>query len=227
MSDHAKRAEPFAVLLLLFLSSVLHAEPLAAQDAGSPGTEAKRSFSPDKRWEFNADTDQPELLKAGTDQVALSFPEDSGYGSPTIQWASDSRRLAFRYSAGREDRISLYQLNGEQWTDLDSPNDSEEIRALVNRATKSEVKRSGSTEDKLRFIRYNVALERWVDPNTAILSAVEHDKGKADEFFIEVGFLLTLKFDHAGDWKIVKTHRMSHEEIRRIESNLDSPEARP
>ena len=49
MSDHAKRAEPVPVLLLLFLSSVLHAEPLAAQDAGSPGTEAKRSFSPDSQ----------------------------------------------------------------------------------------------------------------------------------------------------------------------------------
>jgi hypothetical protein len=30
-------------------------------------------------------------------------------------------------------------------------------------------------------------------------------------------FLVTLKFDEAGNWKIIKTHRMSDKEVEKIE----------
>ena len=30
---------------------------------------------------------------------------------------------------------------------------------------------------------------------------------------VEAGFLFTLKFDDAGNWKIIKTHQMSKKEL--------------
>ena len=58
----------------------------------------------------------------------------------------------------------------------------------------------------------------WTDSSTAILYAPcygrESDKLKA-------AFLFTLKFDEAGNWKIVKTHQMSDKEIEKEDAGED------
>ena len=41
--------------------------------------------------------------------------------------------------------------------------------------------------------------------------------GNDDDSWPETGFLFTLKFDAKGNWKIVKTHQMSEEEVKKIE----------
>jgi hypothetical protein len=53
-------------------------------------------------------------------------------------------------------------------------------------------------------------LRNWSDAKTAILYApcYGHASGQ-----LEAAFLFTLKFDDAGNWKIVKTHQMSDKEI--------------
>jgi hypothetical protein len=50
----------------------------------------------------------------------------------------------------------------------------------------------------------------WTDANTAMLYAPCYGRTSGE---LEVGFLFTLKFDPAGNWKIVKTHRMSKKEL--------------
>jgi hypothetical protein len=48
----------------------------------------------------------------------------------------------------------------------------------------------------------------WTDANTAILYAYsEANAGEAAALF-------TLKFDEAGNWKIVQMHRMSEKELK-------------
>ena len=73
----------------------------------------------------------------------------------------------------------------------------------------------------LRLIWWTVKLDRWVDSNTAILYAglrqVAARRDDPGEMFDDFGadLLSTLKFDEAGNWKIIKTHEMSEKEVER------------
>ena len=59
-------------------------------------------------------------------------------------------------------------------------------------------------------------MRRWVDSNTAILYAGLHEVVRENsETRFDVDFLFTLKFDDAGNWKIIKTHQMSDKEIEK------------
>jgi hypothetical protein len=52
-------------------------------------------------------------------------------------------------------------------------------------------------------------LREWIDAHTAILYAPCH--GRSGD--LQAAFLFTLKFDDAGNWKIVKAHQMSKKEL--------------
>ena len=54
-------------------------------------------------------------------------------------------------------------------------------------------------------------VHQWVDSNTAIL----YGGLEVDEAF-GAHFLLTLKFDEAGNWKIIKTQRLSLKEAEKL-----------
>ena len=64
-------------------------------------------------------------------------------------------------------------------------------------------------------------LDRWVDSNTAILYAslrqVAARRDDPGEMFDGFGadLLSMLKFDGAGNWKIIKTHEMSEKEVEK------------
>ena len=53
-------------------------------------------------------------------------------------------------------------------------------------------------------------VRNWTDANTAILYAPCYERPSGE---LKAGFLFTLKFDSAGNWKIVKTHQMSKKEL--------------
>ena len=57
-------------------------------------------------------------------------------------------------------------------------------------------------------------VRKWTDANSAILYAPCYGRTSNE---LEAGFLFTLKFDDAGKWKIVDTHRMSKKEIEEEE----------
>ena len=48
-------------------------------------------------------------------------------------------------------------------------------------------------------------LRTWTDANTAILYASCYGRSRD----LMAAFLFTLKFDDAGNWKIIKTHQMT------------------
>jgi len=65
---------------------------------------------------------------------------------------------------------------------------------------------------------WTVEPKQWLDASTLIIHAsMAEVVRKNDGDYVGPGFgtdlLLTLKFDDAGNWKVVKTHRMSEKEV--------------
>jgi hypothetical protein len=168
------------------------------------------SLSPDKKWEYQEPGDEtgPKIVKTGTSEAAgdLSDVCDIGScGGTTLMWAPDSKRFAFNWGQGRVHQTALYQLRGDGWEALKSPND--DVNEILNKT----IKRGLSKKTHLRLIWETVKVHQWVDSNTAIL----YGGLEVDEAF-GAHFLLTLKFDEAGNWKIIRTQRLSLKEAEKL-----------
>jgi hypothetical protein len=207
------------IAVLVFLASGINV--LADPPYQAPETQDRSSVSPDKKWEYQPHEDEPKIIKAGTDQVAVPFSDEcngGGCGYATVLWAPESRRFAFYYGQGREHQSSLYQLDDEEWRAIKAPSDSDEILTVVDHAIRIQAKRKGLARNMLRHIEYTVQVYRWADASTAIVYAVDREQDKTGDLFFWAGFVFTLKFDHSGNWRIAKTSRMSDNEIGRFES---------
>jgi hypothetical protein len=183
-------------------------------------------FSPDKKWEYRSSDDNAKIVKARTDQVASDFSDESYFGcdEAALSWAPDSKRFALNYGRGRNHLTALYQLVGDQWKALKSPEDEALQRA--DDIIAGQLKSQGLSEKKLekqgkylRLIWWTVKVDRWLDSNTAIVyaslqqvAARRDAPGEMDDGYGS-DLLFTLRFDDAGKWKIVKTHRMSEKEV--------------
>lgn len=132
-----------------------------------------------------------------------------------MDWAPDSKRFALncgfrgRFNGG----ASLYQLGGDKWKTLKSPND--DVQEILDKAIAAQVKKRGlPKKTDLRLIWETLRVDHWIDSNTAIVYGGLHEVVRENtETRFDVDFLFTLKFDDAGNWKIVKTHRMSEKEL--------------
>jgi len=164
--------------------------------------------SPDKKWEY-VGGDEQKLVKGGTNEMALDLSDHVLGG---VIWAPDSKRFALNWGRGRSHNTELYQLRGNKWKTLKSPDD--DVHEILNKAIAAQVKKSGlPKKTDLRFIGERFEVTHWVDSNTAILYAwLEEVVRETLDPDFTVNFLFTLKFDDAGKWKIVKTQRMSDEE---------------
>ena len=176
--------------------------------------------SPDKQWEYEC-VEYPRMVKAGTTQLVLDLDQELKVNAAErrvadLLWAPDSKRFAFNYIPANghhtsRETIALYQLRGDKWVTLLSPVDKASERAqLAQLAEKYLPKNSyrrrfldSSPEDDTLRVR------KWADANTAILyaySQTDEDQGAV---------LFTMKFDAEGNWKIVKTHRLSKKELEK------------
>jgi len=175
------------------------------------------SLSPDKKWQYNCGEYAPgycypEILKAGTTERAVDLDQKLSVNGPEardaeILWAPDSKRFGFNYSPPhahhtRFTTVAFYQLRGDKWVALrDLPDYL--LRRRPDYLPKGFNPRNCAREwDELK-------LREWTDANTAILYAPCH--GRSSE--VNAAFLLTLKFDDAGNWKIIKAHQMSKKEL--------------
>ncbi|HWH90238.1 MAG TPA: hypothetical protein VNV64_00450 [Candidatus Binatia bacterium] len=180
-------------------------------------------FSPDKKWEYKcveygAGACVPHIVKAGATEVVLDLDSQLGVNGPDSQqaeiiWAPDSKRFAFNYSPPHAHHttfvtIALYQLRDDKWVALHSPGDevsesSQLVQPLKKHLPKGFNPRHCAPNSDILKVR------SWTDANTAILYAPCY--GRAGQ--LEAAFLFTLKFDDAGNWKIVKTHQLSKKEL--------------
>jgi hypothetical protein len=181
----------------------------------SPETIAQpnpRDVSPDKKWEYIGG-DEPKIAKAGTNELSLDL-SDCGRGNPV--WAPDSKRFALNCWQGpRYQDTSFYQLRGGEWKTLKSPYDG--VREILNKVIAAQVKKAGlPKKTDLRLIWETFEVRRWIDSNTAILYASLHQVVRENpETRFDVEFLFTLKFGADGNWKVVKSHQLSEEEIEK------------
>jgi hypothetical protein len=112
------------VLILLWLPSLGRVFSETPAPTASPNPS---SLSPDKKWEYSGG-DTAKLVKAGTNEVALTFSEECDLGGlgehSELLWAPDSKRFAF-YScgAGKEHLTLVYQLRDDHWVALERPRD--------------------------------------------------------------------------------------------------------
>src|SRR5439155_238110 len=170
---------------------------------------ASDRISPDKKWEYQPDESQPKITSAGTNEVALDLSDQTGgngFGSATVIWAPDSKRFAFNYGQGRSHSTSLYQLRGDEWKALKSPDD--EVSDITDKLIAAQLKRKGLSEKKLskekkylRLISWTPKVINWEDSNTADLYAslqqviaLRDDPGEMSDGFSS-DLLVTLKFD--------------------------------
>jgi hypothetical protein len=174
--------------------------------------ENPNSFSPDKKWEY-VRGDEAKLVKAGTSEMVLDL-SNCVRGGP--DWTPDSKRFALNCWQGpRYQDTSLYQLHGDQWKTLKSPKDSAE--KILNKNIAAQVNKAGLPQKTdLRLVWETLELRRWVDSNTAILYASLHQVVRENpETRFDVEFFFTLKFDAEGNWKVVKSHQLSDEEMEK------------
>jgi hypothetical protein len=190
----------------------------------SPAEKGQTSVSPDKQWEYKCGeygfgSCYPEIVKAGTTERALDLDQELNVYGPDSRdaeamWAPDSKRFAFNYSPVHAHHttfktVAFYQLRGDKWVALHSPLDDASESSQLVQPLKEHLPKGFNP----RHCTPNwdvLKLRKWTDANTAILYApcYGHSSGQ-----IDAGFLFTLKFGDAGNWKIVKTRQMSKKEL--------------
>src|SRR5438552_5117238 len=184
---------------------------------GTRSTLVSDRVSPDKQWEYHSDA---RIVKAGTSQAVLDLSKSEPENAKIV-WAPDSKRFAFNYGQTCKhctyDTIAFYQLRDEKWVALRSLVDERSERGqlaqlakehLPKSAHERRIWRSQPTHDLLK-------VREWIDANTAILCAYSQWFMGDEQGHLEANFLFTLKFDADGNWKIVKTHRMSDKEVEK------------
>lgn len=195
-----------------------------AEESSPPAQTNPTWFSPDKKWEYKcveygAGACVPHIVKAGATEVVLDLDSQLGVNGPDSQqaeiiWAPDSKRFAFNYSPIHAHHttfvtVAFYQLRNDKWVGLHSPGDevsesSQLVQPLKKHLPKGFNPRHCAPNSDI------LKLRNWTDANTAILYApcYGHTSGQ-----LEAAFLFTLKFDEAGNWRIVKTHQLSKKEL--------------
>jgi hypothetical protein len=196
---------------------------------GTKSTFASDWISPDKKWEYQPPGEETgaKIVKAGTKEVAEDLCDISSCGEATVLWTPDSKRFAYNWGQGRTRQTRFYQLRDDQWVALEFPSNDDIFEKQPNDIVAGQLKKDGLSEKKLekqgkflRLIWSTMKVDRWLDSNTAIVhvslqqvAARRDAPGEMDNGY-GADLLFTLKFDAAGNWKIVKTHRMSEKEVK-------------
>jgi len=166
-------------------------------------------ISPDKKWEYKLVDGSPSIVEAGTTNIVFDLSEGVGIPEASeVIWSPDSKRFAFNYQAGTRYQTSeLYQFDGNEWQELDSP-ESDATAVPSDRSMTARKKKLKLSPDRPgRPIMTSYLTLKWIDSNTALLYVHKAEtfqiKGETEE--VSAAFFFTLKFDPEGKWKIART----------------------
>ena len=200
----------------------------AQESDKEPAAPNPSCVSPDKQWEYKCaeyapGEGAPEIVKAGTTEVVVDLDQDltvSGKDAKETEviWTPDSKRFACNYSPVHAHHtvfqsVAFYQLRGDKWVALHSPVDEGTERLQLAQFGKGHLPKDFNAR-RCAPDRDVLKVRKWTDANTAILYAPCYGRTSNE---LEAGFLFTLKFDDAGKWKIVDTHRISRKELEEEE----------
>jgi sugar lactone lactonase YvrE len=187
-----------------------HDAVLKFDPSGTPTT-FSRDLSPDKQWEYKG----AQILNAGTTEVVLDFDKELDLYGPEMEivWAPDSKRCGFNYSPLHAhhttyQKVAFYQLRGDKWVALHLPAEALEPSQLRQSPFKDHLPK-GFNPRHCAPEWDEVKVRTWTNANAAILYAPCYTPSRD----LKAAFLFTLKFDDAGNWKIIKTHQMSKKEL--------------
>jgi len=132
-----------------------------------------------------------------------------------VIWAPDSKRFACNYSPLHAHHtvfqsVAFYQLRGDKWVALHSPADEASERVQLAQFGKGHLPKDFNAR-RCAPDRDVLKVRNWTDASTAIVYAPCYGRTSGE---LEAGFLFTLEFDTAGNWKIVKAHQMSKKELK-------------
>jgi hypothetical protein len=132
-----------------------------------------------------------------------------------VVWAPDSKRFALNYMIDNRKidyaTVAIYQLHGDKWVALHSLVDEDSEHSQLAQLAKKYSPRNAYQKGDSSPVLNRLEARSWTDANTVILYAYsERDEANAAALF-------TLKFDKAGNWKIVQMQRMSKKEIEEHE----------
>ncbi|HEU0273550.1 MAG TPA: hypothetical protein VFQ83_03380 [Candidatus Udaeobacter sp.] len=198
----------------LILSLLITLRPALSQ---TPAPIAS-SLSPDKQWEYRCDDGLwSSIVKTDTNKTVLDLSNEIEVPycqSARVIWAPDSKRFAFNYSPPHAphttyETVAFYQLHGDKWIALASPVSEESEQTQLAQLSKEHSRKNSSVcrADPSRDI---LIAREWPSVDTAILYAPCYKRLSGE---LQAAFLFSVKFDNAGNCKIVKTHRMSQKEV--------------
>jgi hypothetical protein len=140
----------------------------------------------------------------------IELPKPDAYWANAV-WAPDLKRFAFNlgYRTGTVgEAVAFYQLRDNKWVALRSPVDEASKHTQLAQLAREYSPKNAYRKGDSSPVSDSLRVRSWTDANTAILYAYsEANAGEAAALF-------TLKFDEAGNWKIVQMHRMSEKELK-------------
>ena len=196
-------------------------QPSAVAEAEPKARPTPAQLSPDKKWEYIGG-ENPKLVNAGTKEVALEFP--CRIGGATLLWAPDLKRFALTCEGGKGNGTSVYLQRDSHWEAPEEElGNGDEIMDRAGNTIEAQAKKKGLPKKTfLHMNRWTVEPVRWQDSHTlvvyaAMIESVHTREGEHVGPSYGTDLLLTLRFDDAGKWKIVKTHHMSLKEAEKRE----------
>ena len=144
-------------------------------------------------------------------ELKVNGPETKDRG---CDMGTGFKRFAFNYSPPHAhhttyETVAFYQLRNDKSVAFDSPVDQASERGqLAQLASESFAEKVAATACSDSSPERDILrVRRWANASSAFFYAYSAgDEGEA-------AALLTLKFDAAGKWKLVNTHRMSKKEL--------------
>ena len=129
-------------------------------------------------------------------------------------WSPDSKRIGIDYSPPHArhtsyETIAFFQLNGDKWTALPLPVDGASKRRQLAQLEQKLFPKSAKPHACAPDIDV-LKLRNWTAADTAVLYAPCFARASGE---LEAGLLVTLRFDEAGNQKIVDAHWMSKSEL--------------
>ena len=146
-------------------------------------------------------------FRSGETFRKIELPESDAYYTSVV-WAPDLKRFAYNlYSRMTGTTVEFYQLRNDKWVALQSPVDRAskhtQLAQLARKYSPKNAYRKGDSSPESD----DLEARSWTGADTVVLYA--HSEGNGGE----AAALFTLKFDEAGNWKVVKMHRLSKKEL--------------
>jgi hypothetical protein len=148
-------------------------------------------------------------FRSGETFRKIELPKPDAYWATAV-WAPDLKRFAFNlgYRTGTVgEAVAFYQLRDNKWVALQSPVDEASKHTQLAQLARKYSPKNAYRKEGSSPVSDSLEARSWTDTNTLLLHAYsEEENGEAAALF-------TLKFDKAGNWKVVKMHRLSKKEL--------------